>query len=163
MDKFSDMGTIIILKPPTKDFSVNQNQLRLAFFVFRLVVKKNQCIPGGEYILLVKRGDYLGFPGGPIGHEEDVSICATRALSPIASIVSLGKPVQIIGGPCEWDGKPATFDLFSLPGSDIVAPINSGAFCGTINDDRSFDIFVETFKKVLHKSVEIGQVQASAA
>lgn len=131
-------------------------QYRLVFFVFKL------SFEGKEYHLSVWRGDYLSFPGGPLGENEEIPACAERILSPIAWIRSLGDPVQLVGGSCEWDGKPATFDLFSFPDANIVAPINAHAMCAKLEDGHPFDLFIETFKQTIRKSVEIGQMQPAA-
>lgn len=129
---------------------------RLAFFVFKLVFE------GKEYHLSVWRGDYLGFPGGPMGENEEVIDCARRMLTPIAWIRSLGDPVQIVGGSCTWDNKPATFDLFSLPTANIIAPVNTRATCAVLEDREPFDMFVRVFQQAIRKPVEIGQVQSAA-
>jgi len=135
---------------------VNLKKLYLVFFVFKSVSLEQ------PYYLSVKRGDYFGFPGGPLDAGDHVLDYAMRILKPIASIRTLGHPVKVTGGPCTWDGKPAVFDLFFLPDADMIAPINSDATHINPEKDSPVDVFVEFFINRNIKHIEFSRAESAA-
>ena len=128
----------------------------LVFFVFKSVSVEQ------PYYLSVKRGDYFGFPGGPLDGSDDVLDYAMRTLKPIALIKTIGHLFKIRGGPCTWDEQPATFDLFFLPDADMIAPINSDATHINPEKDSPVDVFVEFFINRNIKHIEFSRAESAA-
>lgn len=121
------------------------------------------------WVLFVHRGLYVGFPGSEIQEAETVEVCARRTLSTLGIVTSMGKITHALGcescKSCKWDGRPASFDIFSLSAT-VMMPPRGHAFTMGMKKDRRHDEFVKTFlhapRKIISPSKSSSRNQLAA-
>lgn len=116
--------------------------LAIAFFIIEQY---------GEAVL-VEREFRLGFPGDRIREGETLSLCARRVLSVFGRGVDESDLFQVVGGIGDWDGHPATFNIYA------TKPINTRRIAKQLaqphpGKHRSFDRFIDVFMKAPHRTM----------
>jgi hypothetical protein len=103
--------------------------------------------------IFVRRGLYIGFPGGEIHEGERIETCARRILSTVSIVTSLGTITHALGcESCVWDDRPASFDIFSV-NATVLVPQRKHALTMRIRRDWRHDTFVKTFLRAPRKII----------